>query len=103
MAPATLGRAEVLLAPTPIREGRTRLRKCYGSFATTLLSYAMQKLRIVRALDETWSAGRWSLGVRSGYASARDRTERSSGFLESLVDTARDRFCAFARDFLPQR
>src|SRR5271166_5880280 len=48
----TLGRAAVPPAPTPIREGRTRLRKCCGSFAITLRSDATPKLRIARALDE---------------------------------------------------
>jgi hypothetical protein len=51
---ATLGRVEVPPVPTPIREGRTRRGKCCGSFAITLPSNAMQKLRIVRALDEAF-------------------------------------------------
>jgi len=51
---ATLGRVEVSPAPTPIREGLMRLRKCCGSFAITLPSNAMQKLRLVRALDEAF-------------------------------------------------
>ena len=49
---ATLGRVEVLLVLTPIREVRMLLRKCSGSFAITLLSSATEKRRIVSALDE---------------------------------------------------
>ena len=60
---ATLGRAAVPPAPTPIREGRTRLEKCYVSFAIILPSDAMQKLRIVRALDEAFGMLLDSLSV----------------------------------------
>ncbi len=52
MEPATLGRAAVPPALTPIREGRMRLGKCYGSFAITLPSNATQKLQIVRAPND---------------------------------------------------
>ena len=49
---ATLGRVEVPPVPTPIREGRMRLRKCFGSFAITLLSNATEKPQIASTLDE---------------------------------------------------
>jgi hypothetical protein len=52
MEPVTLGRAVAQPAPTPIREGRTQLRKCCGSFAITLPPHASPKRRIVRVLDE---------------------------------------------------
>jgi hypothetical protein len=41
--PDTLGRAAVPPVPTPIRVGRTRLGKCYVSFAITLPCDAMKK------------------------------------------------------------
>jgi hypothetical protein len=40
----TLGRAAVPRGRTPIREGRTQLRKCCGSFAITLPPHAIPKL-----------------------------------------------------------
>src|ERR1700693_6207389 len=42
MEPDTLGRGGVPAVPTPIREGRTRLKKCYVSFSTILPSDAMR-------------------------------------------------------------
>ena len=64
-----LGRAAAPLVPAPIREGRTQLRKCSGSFAITPLLHAMPKLRIVRVLDRSsdFRVGTLlSLGLDSG-------------------------------------
>jgi hypothetical protein len=54
----TLGRAVAPPVPTPIREGRTQLRKCFGSFEIILPSHAITKLRFVSALDKSCSVGR---------------------------------------------
>jgi len=77
----TLGRAVVPPAPIPIREGRTQLRKCCGSFAITLPSHAIPSLEIVRALDKACSVGRrspWRL--LGGDAFAADRTDAVKRF-----------------------
>jgi hypothetical protein len=53
----TLGRVEVPPVPTPIHGGRMRPRKCCGSFATTLLSNAIEKPQM-SGLDEAEPYGR---------------------------------------------